>query len=169
MKKREFATLVKNLKEDVVHNIEARRKELNEKVWNLRKAYEEEVRKALLEKIKSGELLKEINIKAVHVITARLRTDEGTTVVPTEFWLGYFKMPDDIPPMSKAMSKELTKARKEYYTLTELRFKAKRLIDAWKLRGIEHKTYNKEPFPEELCPYVSEEFRELINCGGEKE
>jgi len=165
MKKREFATLVKNLKEDVVHNIEVRRNELNEKVWNLRNAYEEEVRKALLERIKSGELLKNIDIEAVHIITARFRTDEGTTIVPTEFWLGNFKIRDDIPPIPE----ELKKAQIEYDRLSELRFRAKRLLDAWKLKGIEHKTYNREPFPEELCPYVSEEFRELINCGGEEE
>ena len=165
MKKREFVTLVKNLREDVVGNMENRRKELSDRIWELKKDYEEEVSKALLEMIRNGKLLKDIGPDKVHVIMTKVRADGNTMIVPHEFWIGNFQIPEGMFPMPD----DLKEAQMEYDRLTKSYFKAKRLIDAWKLKAIEHKTYNQEPFPEELCPYVSEEFRELINCGGEKE
>jgi len=165
MNKREFLTLVKNLKEDVASNIEERRKELNEKIWALRENYNKEVKEALLDAIRKGELLRDIDPDKIQIITGRFKTEHGTIVAPSEFWLGNFKIPENVPEMPE----ELKRATVEYNKIMTLKFRVKRIIDAWKLRAIEHKTHNKEPFPEELCPYVSKEFRELINCGGKEE
>lgn len=150
MKKREFLSLVKSLYEDMRRNIRDKADEVRSEGASLYTEISLRAEEVAKKKVKEGS----VDFKNGHVWVSMTYDGPKEIKITLPFSIKDEKLEELIAKLKECQT--------EVERLTTLASKFRTLFTAWKLRAIENKTYNKEPFPKELIEFVSDEFKDLL-------
>ena len=168
MKKREFLTLVKVVREELKRSIDEAIQNYLEAARELDKEYYNTVREHVISLLKDPEMARKVMETAIEQGNVQPVIDNqwergwvmdkkvtGVTVSP------FIDLPD-IPEYPKEKKKALFN---QVQSLLKLKREYRNMLDAWKLNAIENRTYNMEPIPLVLYELLRPELRKLLVPG----
>lgn len=154
MNKKEFLSLGKNLRLDIRHNIDEERSRIRKELRDVRAEIDSKAVELAKELVAAGKVDLNQPERVEVAFNYYTNTPDGVIV-----YINYdFTQHEEI----KALLEKYKKLKEELEKNNKMSWKWRSIFESWRLAALESGKYNKEPFPKELLPYVSDNYKKLL-------